>query len=91
MKSQKKMVLEYIREFGSITSLDAFKDLGITRLSAVIFDLRESGYNIFTDIEHSKNRFGHPTRYARYSLLGGWTDKLDDSDTRGGLFDTTGE
>lgn len=91
MKSQKKMVLDYIREFGSITSLDAFKDLGITRLSAVIFDLRESGYNIFTDWEQSKNRFGQPTRYARYSLLGGWTDKLDDLETGVGLIGEEGE
>lgn len=91
MKSQKKMVLEYIREFGSITSLDAFKDLGITRLSAVIFDLREDGFDIFTDWEQGKNRFGHPTRYARYSLLGGLTDNLDNSDTRGGSFDSSGE
>lgn len=28
MVIQKKMVLDYIREFGSITPLDAFKDLG---------------------------------------------------------------
>lgn len=35
MASQKQMVLDYIREFGSITPLDAFKDLGVTRLAAV--------------------------------------------------------
>lgn len=34
MVSQKKMVLDYIREFGSITPPDAFKDLGVTRLAA---------------------------------------------------------
>jgi hypothetical protein len=43
MVSQKKMVLDYIREFGSITPLDAFKDLGVTRLAAVIFELKEDG------------------------------------------------
>lgn len=37
--SQKEMVLDYIREFGSITPLDAFGDLGVTRLAAVIFEL----------------------------------------------------
>lgn len=37
--SQKKMVLDYITEFGSITPIDAFRDLGVTRLSAVVLKL----------------------------------------------------
>ena len=41
MKSQKERVYEYIEEFGSINTLEAFKDLGVTRLSAVIFELRK--------------------------------------------------
>lgn len=68
MVGQKKMVLDYIREFGSITPLDAFKDLGVTRLAAVIFELKEDGHDIHTGRERSENRFGQPTRYARYSL-----------------------
>lgn len=43
MANQKQMVLDYIREFGSITPVDAFKDLGVTRLAAVVFALREMG------------------------------------------------
>ena len=68
MASQKKMVLDYITEFGSITPIDAFRDLGITRLSAVVFNLREEGHDIEKVIETSKNRFGNRTRYARYSF-----------------------
>lgn len=68
MVSQKKMVLDYIGEFGSITPLDAFRDLGVTRLAAVIFELKEDGNDIHTERERSKNRFGQPTRYARYSF-----------------------
>lgn len=68
MVSQKKMVLDYIREFGSITPLDAFKDLGVTRLAAVIFELKEDGHDIHTERERSKNRYGQPTRYARHSF-----------------------
>ena len=68
MASQKQMVLDYIREFGSITPLDAFKDLGVTRLAAVIFELKDDGHDIHTEREHVKNRFGHATRYARYSF-----------------------
>lgn len=68
MASQKKMVLDYITEFGSITPIDAFRDLGITRLSAVVFNLREEGHDIEKVIETSKNRFGNRTRYVRYSF-----------------------
>lgn len=32
MVSQKKMVLDYIRGFGSITPLDAFKDEAVDKL-----------------------------------------------------------
>lgn len=66
--TQKQRVLDYIREFGSISSMEAFEDLGITRLSAVIFDLKESGHEFDTKTEHGKNRFGEKTSFARYSL-----------------------
>ena len=68
MMSQKKMVLDYIHEFGSITPLDAFRDLGITRLSAIVFRLKDEGHDINKAIEIGKNRFGNRTRYARYSF-----------------------
>lgn len=66
--AQKQRVLDYIREFGGISSLEAFNDLGVTRLSAVIFDLKEDGYEFDTKTEHGKNRFGEKTHYTRYSL-----------------------
>lgn len=68
MVSQKKMALDYIREFGSITPIDAFRDLGVTRLAAKIFELKKDGHDIEKVIETSKNRFGNRTRYARYSF-----------------------
>ena len=68
MVSQKKMVLDYMREFGSITPLDAFKDLGVTRLAAVVFALREDGHDIHKEREHAYNRYGQKVRYARYSF-----------------------
>lgn len=61
-------VVEYLNQFGSITSRDAFVDLGITRLSAVVFDLKKKGYAVDTKFESSKNRWGDMTSYARYSL-----------------------
>lgn len=66
--TQKQRVAEYIRDFGSISSLEAFRDLGVTRLSAVIFDLKADGYEFETKTEKVRNRYGEPCHYARYSL-----------------------
>lgn len=64
----KERTLSYIRQFGSITSLDAFKYLGNTRLSATIFSLRKDGYNIIKMKEKAKNKFGETIHYDRYYL-----------------------
>ena len=66
--TQKDRVLQFIKEKGSITSLDAFRELGCTRLSAVIFNLKEEGYEFDTKFESRKNRWGDPVSFARYSL-----------------------
>lgn len=66
--NQKQMVLDYMREFGSITPVDAFRDLGITRLAAVVFALRDDGHDIHKEREHAFNRYGQKVRYARYSF-----------------------
>lgn len=44
--TRKDMVLDYIRDFGSITPMDAFRDLGITRLAAVACRPRREGHDI---------------------------------------------
>lgn len=56
-----------MRKYGSITTLEAFRDLGITRLSGVIFDIRKS-YVISSKTEQSRNRYGEKTSYSRYYL-----------------------
>ena len=66
--TQWERVIAYMMKFGSITPYDAFKDLGITRLAAVIFQLRKDGVIVYGKLEKSKNRFGEPTKYMRYSL-----------------------
>lgn len=59
---QAERVLKYMRDFGSITQLEAMQDLGCMRLGARIFDLKREGYAI-------KNRYGEDTSYARYRLV----------------------
>lgn len=61
-------VLKHLTDFGSITSLEAFKDYGITRLSAIIYDLRKDGYNISSQKISCKNRYGKVVYFANYIL-----------------------
>lgn len=68
--TQAEMVLAYIEEFGSITPLDAIRDLGCYRLASRISDLRKNGFPIETKIEAVPNRWGKKSNVARYSLGG---------------------
>ncbi len=65
--TQCQMIKEYIEVHGSITAKDAMNDLGVMRLAARIQDLEHQGYPITSSMENGINRFGEPTRYARYS------------------------
>ena len=74
---QKDRVLQYIKDFGSITSLDAIRDIGCTRLSAAIWLLKnEDGINIDTIFETSKNRYDELVSYARYYIVGSEFEKM---------------
>lgn len=44
--TQKEAVRKYVKEHGSITSMEAFQELGITRLAARIADLIADGYSV---------------------------------------------
>ena len=67
--SQKQRVIDYINKFGSISSWEAYADLGITQLGARIDQLKKEGYNFKTEWESSKNRYGDKTDYKRYYLI----------------------
>ena len=67
-KTQAQRVLDYMAEFGSITPLDAFRDLGVMRLGARIFDLKREGFKIVGKSETIKNRYGEHCTIKRYSL-----------------------
>lgn len=63
--SMKFRVLNYINQFGSITTWDAFKDLGCTRLSEYIRQLRQE-LPIEDEWVESINRYGEKVQYKRY-------------------------
>ena len=66
--NQKQRIINYIREYGSISSWEAYADLGITQLGARIDQLKKDGYEFTTEWESSTNRFGKKTDYKRYYL-----------------------
>jgi len=70
MKGSKPRIIQYMKEHGSISSQDAFRDLGITRLSARIKELRDMGYDISTIMVDGKNRYGEDVRFGVYVLKG---------------------
>lgn len=68
-KSQISEVIAHLRKHKSITSYEAIKKYGATRLSGIIFILRERGFGIETEMTQGKNRYGHVTSYAIYHLV----------------------
>lgn len=70
-KTQKERILDYIKQFGSISSWEAYADLGITQLGARIDQLKKEGYLFQADWESNTNRFGERVNYKRYKLSEG--------------------
>ncbi len=66
--TQCEMIVKYMQDFGSITSLEAIRDLGVMRLASRITDLQKSGYLVKKEVVNSKNRYGKTIHFVRYSL-----------------------
>jgi hypothetical protein len=66
--SQKDSVLSYLETGKSITSFYAIKNMGITRISAVIHKLKEEGYPVVRHDIPVTNRHGKPTIIGSWSL-----------------------
>lgn len=69
-ESQVAFIGKFIKSHkNGISSMEAF-EFGITRLSAVIYELRARGYEIESVSQKCKNSFGHNTNYVRYIYKG---------------------
>lgn len=68
-KTQQIRVRDYLRKNNGITQLEATHKLGITRLSAVVFDMKKEGYVIDGEMIDVINRFGEKTRVMRYTMI----------------------
>ncbi len=70
MKSQNAEILSHLKTGRSITASYAMKYLRVYRLAARIADLRDSGYQIRTEmVKRRSKRSGRVVQYAKYTLI----------------------
>lgn len=68
LNTTQQRVFDYLLNYKSITSLQAFVDLGESRLSARIFELRDKGIKISSEMIEVENRFHEKRHVKRYTL-----------------------
>lgn len=66
--SQAMLVLEHLKTGAEINPLEALSLYGIYRLGAIIFILRDEGYDISSRLEFFKKPSGRKGHYAVYRL-----------------------
>ena len=65
--TQYDAILQYMDDFGSISPMEAFSDLGVTKLATRISELSRKGYSFDKKPVTSKNRYGNSVTYMRYT------------------------
>lgn len=68
LTTAEERVFSFMLDFGGITTLDAFVELGDSRLSARIFTLKEKGVPIGDERIKVKNRYGEKRSVKRYFI-----------------------
>lgn len=71
--TQRDLITDYINRFGSISPMEAFSDLGITKLATRVSEMKKDGIEFKIVLEKGQNRYGKPMYYARYF----WKEKAD--------------
>lgn len=66
--TQCERILRHLQDYGQITTMEAFNEYGITRLSGRIYDLKADGYKISSTITSGTNRYGDTTHFTTYRL-----------------------
>ena len=66
--TQCERILRHLKDYGSITSLEAVTEYGIMRLASRINDLRAQGIAIVSEVATGKNRYGEDVHFSVYRL-----------------------
>ena len=64
--TQRERILNYIDEHGSITPMEAWSELGITKLATRVSELRRDGEKIAKRYVTTTNRYGEKVTYMEY-------------------------
>ena len=67
--TQCERILRHLRDYGSISGLEAISEYGIMRLASRISDLKKQGYIITSERVNVRNRYGEPSHYSVYHLI----------------------
>lgn len=68
-QSQQEKVLNHMKQYGSITSVEAFKRYYICNLQSAIYSLRRKGYKILAVPYTDENKESVGRKYTIYSLV----------------------
>lgn len=66
--TQRQAILKYIEDFGSITPMQAYGDLGITKLATRISEMRKDGIEFHIEMIKAETRYGKAVSFAKYSF-----------------------
>ena len=66
--TQHERIYNYMKDFGTITPFQAFSDLGVTKLSTRIGEMKRKGVVIEQDSISVMNRYGDKTEVMQYWL-----------------------
>ena len=68
--TQKELILKYLHEYGTITPMEAFSHLGITKLATRVSEMRRyDGVKFHIEPVTKDGKYGRKITYAKYSLL----------------------
>lgn len=80
-KSKTQKIKEHLQSGKTITSWEAIELYNVTRLAAIIFNLKEEGLNIRTTNKVHENQGGETVRFAEYKCL-----NIEEDKTQLGMF-----
>lgn len=70
--TQRQAILDYMRTHDCITPMQAFSELGVTKLATQIsYMIRYEGLKVKKELITTKNRYGQHTSFMKYSLIEG--------------------
>lgn len=68
-KTQAEEVLYHLKYIGALSSIQAIKEYGITRLAARVYELKDQGWDVRSEDREFTTRHGKKSSYSEYYLV----------------------